>query len=69
MTQIEATDMATQLLATYGDRGFEISMPDHASYELMRATLLTLGRDSERDGEFNIIKVFPTNEAATPALA
>jgi hypothetical protein len=59
MTQQEATEMATQLLATYGERAFEISMPDEESYVLMRKTFLTLGRLSGPDGEFHIIRVYP----------
>jgi hypothetical protein len=69
MTQIEATDMATQLLATYGLRGFEISMPDKVSYDIMRATLLDMGRESGPDGEFFVIKVFPANDIPTLTLA
>ncbi|MEZ0327581.1 MAG: hypothetical protein ACAH95_16905 [Fimbriimonas sp.] len=57
MTQKEATDMAVQLLATYPHRAFEISMPDKADYDLMRATLRRLGRKSGPDGEFFVIKV------------
>jgi len=59
MTQNDATQMATQLLADYGDRGFDISMPDQESYDLMRATLTGLGRPSGPDGDFFVIKVFP----------
>lgn len=69
MTQIEATDMATQLLATYGHRAFEISMPDKASYELMRSTFLTMGRESGPDGEFFVVKVFPVDEVQELTLA
>jgi hypothetical protein len=59
MTEQEATDMATQLLATYGGRAFDISMPDQASYLLMRETFTRLGRGNGPDGEFFVIKVFP----------
>lgn len=57
MTQQEATNMATQLLATYQERAFEISMPDEPSYDLMRATFAGLGRPTGPDGEFFVIKV------------
>ena len=60
MTQTEATDMATQLLSTYSERAFEISMPDKASYDLMRATFAGLGRLTGPDGEFFVIKVPPS---------
>ena len=63
MTQQEATNMATQLLAAYGTRGFEVSMPDQADYDLMRATLAHLGRETGPDGEFFVIKVTPANGA------
>jgi len=59
MTEKEATDMATQLLTTYGSRGFEVSMPDQASYDLMRTTLASMGRPTGPDGEFFVIKVDP----------
>jgi hypothetical protein len=62
MTNQEATDMALQLLSTYADRGFEISMPDAESYELMRATFARLGRPTKPNGELNLIKVLPTVE-------
>jgi len=68
MTQIEATDMATQLLATYGLRGFEISMPDEASYGIMRETLLKMGRESGPDGEFYVIRVFPADDIQAVTL-
>ncbi|WP_025225548.1 hypothetical protein [Fimbriimonas ginsengisoli] len=58
MSEQEATDIASQLLATYTDRAFEISMPDQESYDLMRATFLRLGRATGPDGEFFVIKVF-----------
>ncbi|CAN5603208.1 hypothetical protein BH11ARM2_BH11ARM2_32040 [soil metagenome] len=57
MNQTEATEMATSLLTTYGDRPFEISMPDKAEYDQMRATFLRLGRPTGPDGEFFVIKV------------
>ncbi len=60
MTQSDATNMAIQLLSTYGDRAFEISMPDQSSYDLMRSTFAELGRETGPDGEFFVIKVFPT---------
>jgi hypothetical protein len=59
MTDREATEMATQLLTTYQGRPFEISMPDQASYDLMRATFARLGHTTGPDGEFFVIKVFP----------
>lgn len=59
MTENEAMDMATQLLSRYGDRAFEISMPDEASYILMRETFARLGRKSGPDGEFYVVKVAP----------
>ena len=62
MTQKEATDMATQLLATYQERAFEISMPDRSSYDLMRAAFADLGRATGPDGEFFVIKVFKSGE-------
>ena len=58
MTQAESTDMATRLLASYGDRAFEVSMPDEASYDQMRTTFDRLGRATGPDGEFFVIKVF-----------
>jgi len=61
MTQEETTTMATQLLATYPERAFEISMPDETSYHMMRTTLANLGRESDPDGEFFVIKVFAKN--------
>lgn len=61
MTKQEATDMAVQLLNTYEGRGFEISMPDQDSYDLMRETLAGLGRQSGPDGEFFVIKVPATS--------
>ncbi len=61
MTEKEATDMATQLLSSYRDRAFEISMPDQASYDLMRSTFARMGRNTGPDGEFFVIKVFPTS--------
>jgi hypothetical protein len=60
MTNREATNMATQLLESYGNRAFEISMPDQTDYDLMRATLARLGRTTGPDGEFFVIKVYPT---------
>ena len=59
MTEIKAMDLATDLLKTYGDQGFEVSMPDKESYDLMRSTFARLGRTSGPDGEFFIIKIFP----------
>ena len=61
MTQQEATEMATQLLQTYGERAFEISMPDEDSYNLMRTTFFDLGRLTGPDGEFHIIRVYPAH--------
>lgn len=58
MTDLEATNMATSLIATYGDRAFEISMPDKHTYEQMRKTFVRLGRRSGPDGEFFVVKVF-----------
>jgi|GEM_PF-6285337 len=58
MTQKESTDMAEQLLATYGHRAFEISMPDHESYLQMRSTFDRLGRATGPDGAFFVVKVF-----------
>jgi hypothetical protein len=59
MTETEATEMATQLLSSYGDRAFEISMPDEHDYSIMRAALARLGRTTGPDGEFFVVKVFP----------
>jgi hypothetical protein len=64
MTELEATEMATQLLGSYKDRGFDISMPDQESYDLMRRTFARLGRDSGPDGEFFVIKVSPEGRSA-----
>lgn len=61
MTETEATDMAARLLASYGERAFEISMPDEASYDLMRAAFTRLGRMNGPGGEFFIIKVAAGN--------
>lgn len=58
MTEMEATTMATTLLDTYGRRGFELSMPDQAAYDLMRATFAKLGRETGPDGQFFVIRVF-----------
>ena len=60
MNQNKVTDMATRLLKRYGDRAFEVSMPDEASYILMRATLLKMGRETGPDGEFFVVKVSPS---------
>jgi hypothetical protein len=59
MTNVEAVEMATNLLSSYGERAFEISMPDRPSYDLMRDTLARLGRETGPDGEFFVIRVFP----------
>lgn len=67
MTQKEATDMATQLIDSYGGKAFEISMPDKQSYDLMRTTFSGLGRDSGPDGEFLIIKIAPIVSATAGA--
>ena len=61
MTKKEATEMASQLLATYQNRAFEISMPDKEGYELMRATFAELGRETGPDGEFFVVKVFKSS--------
>ena len=58
MTEKEATDMANELLASYKERAFEISMPDKASYDLMRKTFARLDRATGPDGEFFVVKVF-----------
>jgi hypothetical protein len=58
MTQKEADKMAGQLLATYPDTAFEISMPDKQGYEMMMATIARLGRSTGPDGEFFVVKVF-----------
>ena len=60
-TQQESNDMAMRLLASYGDRAFEVSMPDEASYDQMRETLAGLGRPTGPDGESFVIKVAPTS--------
>ena len=65
MTEKEAKDMAKQLLSTYAEQAFEISMPDEASYRLMRATFAGLGRSTGPDGEFFVIKVFSVVSAST----
>lgn len=62
ITKQEATNLAAQLLKTYQNRGFEISMPDQSSYDLMRETLARLGRQSGPDGEFFVIRVFAATE-------
>jgi hypothetical protein len=64
MTEIEAGDLARQLIKTYADRAFEISMPDGPSYELMRSTFAKLGRPTGPDGEFFVVKVFATEHHA-----
>ena len=61
MNQEEADKMATQLLDTYPDRGFEVSMPDKQGYEIMMATFARLGRPTGPDGEFFVVKVFAPN--------
>ena len=66
MTDREATDMATKLLTSYGDRAFEISMPDKAGYDLMRTTFARLGRPTGPDGEFFVVKVFPVQHDSPP---
>jgi hypothetical protein len=57
MTQQEATDMATELLGRYPTRGFDISMPDRESYNLMRTTINSLGREAGPDGDFFVVRV------------
>lgn len=59
MNEQQAIELATQLLKTHGDQGFEISMPDEEGYRLMRRTLAHLGRPSGPDGEFFVVKVAP----------
>jgi len=59
MTEIKAMEMATHLLETYPERGFDVSMPDKESYDLMRSAFARLGRDSGPDGEFFVVRVFP----------
>lgn len=58
MTEIEASSLAGQLIESYADRAFEISMPDEPSYALMRSTFAKLGRETGPDGEFFVVKVF-----------
>lgn len=58
MTKTEANDLARSLLSSYGDRPFEVSMPDEAEYTLMRETFAGLGRPTGPDGEFFVVKVF-----------
>ena len=58
MTNEEATTLAKQLIESNGNAAFEVSMPDHDSYNLMRETFATLGHPTGPDGEFNIVKVF-----------
>jgi hypothetical protein len=55
--------MATQLLTSYGNRAFEVSMPDEESYNQMRSTFAQLGRQTGPDGEFFVIKVFPDDDS------
>ena len=57
MTPQEAKDMAQELLAQYGDRGFEVSMGDEVEYDLIREAFTELGRESGPDGEFFIVRV------------
>lgn len=66
MTQHEASTMATELLRAYGDRGFEISLPDKEAYDLMRQTFRNLGRDAGPDGEFLILKVGASTAVTVP---
>ena len=61
MTETEATKLAEQLIGSYADRAFEISMPDEPSYKLMRATFAKLGRETGPDGDFFVVKVFATD--------
>ncbi len=72
MNQSEATSVAKALLETHGDQAFEMSMPDEAGYHLMRATFEELGRSTDPDGEFFVIKVSPSpaivNETSVPAF-
>jgi hypothetical protein len=58
MTEVEASSLAEQLLDSHAERAFEISMPDEASYALMRMTFAKLGRETGPDGEFFVVKVF-----------
>lgn len=59
MTESEARTMAKNLISSYGDRGFEISMPDQSGYDLLRIAFAALGRPTGPDGEFFVITVFP----------
>lgn len=61
MNEKEAFDMAKHLLETYGDRGFDVSMPDEAEYGLMRTAFDRLGRETGPDGEFFVVKVAPAS--------
>jgi len=58
LTEVEASKLACDMIATFGKRAFEISMPDKESYELMRKTFARLGRPTGPDGEFFVVKVF-----------
>jgi hypothetical protein len=59
MTEIEASMLAKQLIESYPDREFEISMPDEFSYALMRSEFAKLGRQTGPDGDFFVVKVYP----------
>lgn len=65
MTQTEASKLATQLIGSYADRAFEISMPDKPSYEIMRKAFAELGRATGPDGEFFVVKVFAAEQVPT----
>jgi hypothetical protein len=58
MTETEASNLAGQLIKSYANRAFEISMPDEPSYLLMRQTFAKLGRETGPDGEFFVVRVF-----------
>ncbi len=62
MTEHEATELATQLLKTHQGKGFEVSMPDHRGYDLMRKIFAELGHATGPDGEFFVVKVFASDD-------
>lgn len=63
MTRQQATELATELLNTNGERGFEISMPDRTDYDQMRQVFADLGRPSHEDGGAYFIIAVPARPA------
>jgi hypothetical protein len=63
MTEQEVNELATQLLATYGDRGFQISMPDETSLGQMATALTRMGHQTVPGADPLLLRVFGTADA------